>query len=123
VSDRVLLDTNIIITGYRRIKSTEEEVLKALRGRTDVTLLVSFPLVDQIRRVGRRLSGKDWAGLILSRLWREFSVKYVVLPDHPLTVARSLAPGIPSEDLLIVPPSGTPVCPLIYSPFSGYFIS
>lgn len=56
---------------------------------------------DQIRRVGRRVGGKDWAGLILSRFWQEFGIEYVVLPDQPLQIAQHLAPSIPREDLLI----------------------
>jgi predicted nucleic acid-binding protein len=101
MSARVLLDTNIIITGYRRVASTEGQVLQALRGRAGTTLLLSLPLEDQIRRVGRRLGGKDWAGLILNRFWRDFSVEYITLPERPLTVAQAVAPDIPREDLLI----------------------
>lgn len=101
VAEKILLDTNLFITGYRRGESSEGRVLSALRGRQDVSLLLSFPLEDQIRRVARRVGGKDWAGLILSRLWRDFSVEYVSLPDNPLSVARELGPDIPREDLLI----------------------
>ena len=100
-ADRVLLDTNIIITGYRRTESIEGQVLALLRNRSDLTLLLSLPLEDQIRRVGRRIGGKDWAGLILNRFWHDFTVDYVSLPDNPLNVAQRLGPSIPNEDLLI----------------------
>jgi hypothetical protein len=102
VTDRALLDTNIFITGYRHPESAEGQVLAALRNRgAAVTLLLSLPLEDQIRRVGRRIGGKDWAGLILSRFWRDFDVGYMILPDNPIVTAQRLGPSIPNEDLLI----------------------
>lgn len=101
MADRVLLDTNIFVTGYRRPDSLESQVLETLSNRFELTLILSFPLEDQIRRVGRRIGGKDWAGLILSRIWRDFDVEYVGLPEDPLNVAQTMAPTIPREDLLI----------------------
>ncbi|MCB0085191.1 MAG: hypothetical protein KDE47_29830 [Caldilineaceae bacterium] len=101
MADRVLLDTNIFITGYRRPDSLEGQVLKELSNRSELTLVLSFPLEDQIRRVGRRIGGKDWAGLILSRIWLDFNVEYIGLPENPLDGAQKMAPTIPREDLLI----------------------
>jgi hypothetical protein len=46
MGDRVLLDTNILITGYRRAESAEGQVLAVLRNRTDLALLLSLPLED-----------------------------------------------------------------------------
>ncbi len=101
MSNRILLDTNIFITGYRTLTSEEGQVITLLRNRAADVLLLSFPLEEQIRRVARRIVGKDWAGLIFSRLWHDFAVEYISLPDRPLAVAQALAPEIPREDLLI----------------------
>lgn len=99
--ERVLLDTNIFIIGYRNFSSQEGQVLTTLRERSDVILLLSLPLEDQIRRVARRVGNKDWAGLILSRLWYDFTVEYVSLPADPLAVAAKFGADIPREDWLI----------------------
>lgn len=101
MSERVLLDTHIFISGYRNPAGVEAQVLKAVQNRQDMILLLSVALEDQIRRVARRIGGKDWAGLILSRVWSNFSVEYVALPDNPLIEAQRLGPDIPREDWLI----------------------
>lgn len=99
--ERVLLDTHIFITGHRNPATLEGQVLHALRDRSDITLLLSFPLEDQIRRVARRIGGKDWAGLILSRVWHDFLVEYVALPADPQSIVENLGLDIPREDWLI----------------------
>lgn len=101
MTERILLDTNIFITGYSNNHSPENQVLNYLQTQSDVILLLSSPLEDQIRRVARRVGGKDWAGFILSRIWRDFFVEYISLPVKPLSVAEKLAPNIPREDWLI----------------------
>ena len=40
MADRVLLDTNIFITGYRRPDSLEGQVLKELSNRSELTLVL-----------------------------------------------------------------------------------
>ena len=57
VTDRILLDTNILISGYAEPVSEEGQVLAVLRNRHETILLLSLPLEDQIRRVGRRVGG------------------------------------------------------------------
>jgi predicted nucleic acid-binding protein len=97
---RVILDTNIYITGYVFPGSDEYRVLEVIRRRRDIVVF-SHEIEDQIRRVGRRVQGKDYAGLILNTVWRDFVVDYVALPDLPFVVAERLAPGIPKEDVLV----------------------
>lgn len=97
---RVILDTNIYITGYLFPGSDEYRVLEVIRRRRDIVVF-SHEIEDQIRRVGRRVQGKDYAGLILNTVWRDFVVDYVALPDLPFVVAERLAPGIPKEDVLV----------------------
>lgn len=99
--ERVLLDTHIFITGYRNLATLEGQVLNLLQAQSDMILLLSFPLEDQIRRVARRVGGKDWAGLILSRVWHNFSIEYVTLPTDPLGEIQKLQVDIPREDWLI----------------------
>lgn len=101
MSERILLDTNIFITGYRNQASPEGRVLNAVRNDSDAILLLSLALEDQVRRVARRIGGKDWTGLILSRIWHDFRVEYVSIPNNPLSVAEQLGLEIPREDWLI----------------------
>jgi len=97
---RVILDTNIYIIGYQFPASDEHRVLEIVRRRHDVVVF-SREIEDQIRRVGRRVQGKDYAGWILNTVWRDFVVDYVALPDLPFVEAEQLAPGIPKEDILV----------------------
>jgi len=48
MSNRILLDTNIFITGYRTLTSEEGQVITLLRNRSADVLLLSFPLEEQI---------------------------------------------------------------------------
>lgn len=99
-SIRVILDTNIYIIGYQFPASDERRILDAVRRRRDVVVF-SREIEDQIRRVGRRVRGKDHAGLILNTVWRDLVVDYIVLPDLPFAIAEQMAPGIPKEDILV----------------------
>jgi len=99
-SIRVILDTNIYIIGYQFPASDERRILDAVRRRRDVVVF-SREIEDQIRRVGRRVRGKDYAGLILNTVWRDLVVDYIVLPDLPFAIAEQMAPGIPKEDILV----------------------
>ncbi len=99
-SIRLVLDTNIYIIGYQFPQSDERRVLEVVRQRQDVVIF-SSAIEDQIRRVGRRVRGKDYASLILNALWQNLIIDYVALPDSPFAVAEQLAPGIPTEDVLV----------------------
>jgi len=97
---RVVLDTNVYILGFQRKAGDEWLALQRVRQRQDV-IVFSRELEDQIRRVGRRVGGKDYVGLILNAIWRNLTVDYVLLPDEPFEVAQQLAPSIPTEDVLV----------------------
>jgi len=97
---RVVLDTNVYILGFQRRAGDEWLALQRVRQRQDV-IVFSRELEDQIRRVGRRVGGKDYVGLILNAIWRNLTVDYVLLPDEPFEVAQQLAPSIPTEDVLV----------------------
>jgi predicted nucleic acid-binding protein len=95
-----MLDTNVYILGFQRRVGDEWLTLQRVRQRQDV-IVFSRELEDQIRRVGRRVSGKDYTSLILNAIWRDLTVDYVLLPDEPFEVAQQFAPGIPTEDVLV----------------------
>lgn len=79
---RLFLDTNIFILGDADRTSSESFILEALGYRNhspilQVELILSDELLDQIRRVGKYLYGKDQAGQLLSNIWRWFDIFYV----------------------------------------------
>lgn len=99
---RLLVDTQIFILGYAHSFQPAEEVLHLLKNRRDeFVLLFSEELIDQIRRVGKRVGGKDWAGLILNRVWQDFDVEVIPLPLDPLEAIRELGFVMPAEDVAI----------------------
>ena len=97
---RIVLDTNVYILGFQRRVGDEWLTLQRVQQRHDV-IVFSRELEDQIRRVGRRVGGKDYAGLILNTIWRNLAVDYVLLPYEPFEVVQQFAPSIPSEDVLV----------------------
>ncbi|MEM7028462.1 MAG: PIN domain-containing protein [Chloroflexota bacterium] len=95
---RILLDTNIFILGYLDLQSPEAVLLENLMNRSNITLIFSNDLEEQIRRVGKRLQHKDWVGALLHYIWRSFQVDYVyILPDEIIDVEA--ISDIPSEDI------------------------
>ena len=97
---RIVLDTNVYILGFQRRVGDEWLTLQRVRQRHDV-IVFSRELEDQIRRVGRRVGGKDHIGLILNAVWQNLMVDYVLLPDKPFEVTQQFAPSIPAEDVLV----------------------
>jgi hypothetical protein len=99
---RLLVDTQIFLLGYARSFPPASDVLQLLRNRREeFTLLFSEELIDQIRRVGRRVGGKDWAGLILSRIWQDFAVEMIHVPPDPLETVKELGFVMPAEDVAV----------------------
>ena len=79
---RLFLDTNIFIIGDADKTSQESVILEALgyRNKTPilkVEIILSDELLDQIRRVGKYLYGKDQAGQLISNIWHWFDIFYV----------------------------------------------
>jgi hypothetical protein len=99
---RLLLDTQVFILGYSRRDQNSVQVLNVLRERREAfVLLLSSELVDQIRRVSRRVGGTNWTGLVLGLLWQEFSVELVTLPDDPIESVKQLGFQLPTEDIAV----------------------
>ena len=99
---RVFLDTNIYIVGALDLDGPEGKILTFLgfeeANSNAPEVVISAELVEQILRVGRRLQGKDWAGDLVARLWRNFNLVYVLLNQEEAAevAARGL---IPREDI------------------------
>ena len=96
---RVMLDTNVYILGYGDPHSVSARVLDFLHNNPDFEILLSNEIVDEIRRVARRVGGKDWAGAILNRIWRDLNLEIVALPDERQDLWEQYMNLIPREDL------------------------
>ncbi len=101
---RVLADTNVFIVGFlglnQQEESVESQILRQLADQRRFTLLFSNELSDQIRRVARRVGGKDWAGLLLNLIWQTFDIEIVPIPEL-IEVFERYKGKIPDEDILI----------------------
>ncbi len=95
---RLLLDTNVFILGFLDLDSPEGRILRILVDHPDVTLNLSDELVAQIRRVARRTGGKDWAGYLLSRIWQDYPIEYVLVSADEKRELEAQA-DIPREDI------------------------
>ena len=99
---RIFLDTNVYIIGAVDAKSAEACILHWLgfrQHRPDAPeVIVSEELLNQIRRVARRLNNKEWGGQILARIWQNFQIQYVLVdPDEIERLATNST--IPKEDI------------------------
>lgn len=95
---RVLVDTQILIWGMGRV-DLAASVLQVIRQEPH-TLILSLPLQDQIRRVGRRLGGKDWAGSILMHLWKSYQIDFVQVTQADVVSFHQQYPDlVPREDI------------------------
>jgi predicted nucleic acid-binding protein len=95
---RLLLDTNVFILGFLDLDSPEGRILRILMDHPDVTLILSNELVTQIQRVARRTRSKDWTGYLLSRIWHDYSVEYVIVSVDKKRELEAQA-DIPREDV------------------------
>lgn len=99
---RVFLDTNVFIIGAAFKASPEARILHWIGYGTEqpseIELVVSQELFEQILRVGRRVHTKDWGAAIVGRLWADVNLRYVIIPaqDVHQMLARDL---IPREDI------------------------
>lgn len=100
--NRVFLDTNVYIVGAADTESIEWQILKWL-GFDDsqparVEVVVSAELIEQILRVAKRLQSKDWAGSIVSRMWQNLNLRYVLIDEQEYSLLESLG-WLPREDI------------------------
>jgi predicted nucleic acid-binding protein len=97
---RLFLDTNVFILGYLYPQGTEGRLLSTLRDLSSVTLVISNELIEEILRVARRVKSKDWAGYLVDRIWRDYTIEYVSISDEEKRhVLSSSSAPIPREDL------------------------
>lgn len=97
---RVLLDTHVYIWGYLQSPSPSVQLLTLLQNQPEkYIVLFSDELLEQLRRVGRRIGGKDWSGGILSRIWQDFVIQMVEIGADDLYRIRQDFPDIPAEDI------------------------
>ena len=101
---RLFLDTNVFIIGAANPASAEGRILRwtGFDGNgADVEIVMSDEVLDQIRRVGRRVAGKDWAGVLLSRIWRNLKLAYVTVTTEEIAELARAQPVISREDLIV----------------------
>ena len=101
---RLFLDTNVFIIGVAMPESPEAVLLDWLgffHKRDDSpVVVVSDALIEQIRRVGRRVGGKDHAGELIARLWENLSIHHVLLEARALAELYDVG-RLPREDVPI----------------------
>jgi predicted nucleic acid-binding protein len=100
----LFLDTNVFIIGFADSNSAEFKILQwagiGQKKAAEVEIVVSAELLEQISRVAKRLENKDWSGQILGRIWRDLSLRYVVL-DTTEFFKVEVAGSIPREDISV----------------------
>ncbi|NJN97173.1 MAG: hypothetical protein HC875_25300 [Anaerolineales bacterium] len=94
----MLLDTNIFIIGFLDLNSPEARLLQGIVRTTDIVLVFSNDLEEQIRRVGKRIQNKDWVGQLLSHIWRDYRLDYVYISPEEMSDAEAIS-DIPREDI------------------------
>ena len=100
----ICLDTNFYILGAADPNCAEAQILRwvGFGEPTDhnIDVVLSDAIFDQIARVAKRLQGKDWSGELISRIWQDVRVRYVMIDRERL--AGVLAEGvIPREDATV----------------------
>ncbi|MEL7223975.1 MAG: hypothetical protein AAGL17_03705 [Cyanobacteria bacterium J06576_12] len=100
--NRIFLDTNVYIVGVADTESIEWQILCWLGfdgsrpSRSEV--VVSAELIEQVLRVAKRLKNKDWAGSIVSRMWQNLNLRYVLVDNDEYS--QLVAAGwLPREDI------------------------
>ncbi|MDX1521131.1 MAG: PIN domain-containing protein [Anaerolineae bacterium] len=95
---RILLDTNVFILAHLDGESPEGRILAAISTHPSVTLILSNEIMEQIQRVSRRVGGKDWTGLLINRVWQDFSIDFVTVSIEEKRAIEAKI-NIPREDI------------------------
>lgn len=101
VPHRIFLDTNVFILGVTDATSAEARILDWLGmdggSSAGIEVVASPELFEEIRRVGKRLHNKDWAGQLMAYIWQRLNLHYVVIDANEVgpVVQTGL---IPRED-------------------------
>ncbi|MFZ0547607.1 MAG: hypothetical protein WAM60_19325 [Candidatus Promineifilaceae bacterium] len=100
---RIFFDTNVFIIGFQIPESPESIIINWASTKNvepEVEIIVSSALINEIRRVARRIKGKDWAGEILSRIWHNMNLRFVLVdPTEAARLEREKI--IPREDIQV----------------------
>jgi hypothetical protein len=78
---RIFLDTNIYIIGQLQPNSSEEIILSWLGfyqplKSSELKVIISQELINQILRVSKRIQGKDWGSKIVDQIWLGLQLDY-----------------------------------------------
>lgn len=99
---RIFLDTNVYIVGAADTNSMEWKILSWLGfdGNQPARdgVVVSAELIEQVLRVAKRLKSKDWAGSIVSRMWQNLNLRYVLVDDREYSQLAEEG-WLPKEDI------------------------
>jgi predicted nucleic acid-binding protein len=105
---RIFLDTNIYIIGQLKPLSPAEQLLKWLgyyttNNQSQIKVIISQELINQILRVGKRLQGKDWAAKTVAQIWQNLNCLFIPETDEMKTEASKMIAEklVPSEDVFI----------------------
>ncbi|NJO78784.1 MAG: hypothetical protein HC827_09805 [Cyanobacteria bacterium RM1_2_2] len=100
---RLFLDTNIYILGAVNSTTSEGQILiwlEQLESSSQVELVVSEELLDQVARVAKRLTNKDQAGRLINRILKYPRIFYVSFNNDEIGFWLNQG-TIPSEDVEI----------------------
>ncbi len=99
---RVFLDTNVYLIGIADPGSPDAKILTWVGFGQDaapsVEVVVSNELFQQMLRVTKCLRNKDWGGEILSRIWQNLRLRYVLLNENDYYEIEGSG-VIPREDI------------------------
>ncbi|MEM9087209.1 MAG: hypothetical protein AAGC93_00530 [Cyanobacteria bacterium P01_F01_bin.53] len=99
---RIFWDTNVYIVGAADIESVEWQILTWLgfdgSQPAQAEVIVSAELIEQILRVAKRVKSKDWAGSIISRMWQNLNLRYVLVDEQEYSQLAALG-WLPREDI------------------------
>ena len=102
MTSRIFLDTNVYIVGVADTESVEWKILQWLgfdgSQPPQAEVVISAELIAQILRVAKRSRSKDWAGSIVSRMWQNLNLRYVLVDNQEYTKLAKLG-WLPREDI------------------------
>jgi hypothetical protein len=92
---RIFLDTNIYIIGQLKPLSPAEQLLKwvgyyTTNNQSQIKVIISQELINQILRVGKRLKDKDWAAKTVAQIWQNLNCLFIPETDEMKTEASKM---------------------------------
>lgn len=106
--NKIFLDTNVYIIGQLKPDSQEEIILQWLGffnsiKQSQIKIIISKELINQILRVSKRVKGKDWGSKIVDQIWQNLDCLFIPETDEMNVKANELLANqlIPREDIYI----------------------